>query len=193
MISVGVTRRCSIHQRASSLCFLLWCFPQARNWSSFSPHCLFLCCISHIRPIYFSEASLIATRMMCTLLQPTRSYTNPCLLKAILVNSFENFLVHDSIAFLQQVSLQHVWCVNYYNPLVFKPTPIFWKQFCSIPLRISWFVIPFLWVDLILITMVSSVLVGCHGKLCFVIFCFLSNKNFFLYHVCLVSPRCTRL
>lgn len=130
---------------------------------------------------------------MCTLLQPTRSYTNPCLLKAILVNSFENFLVHDSIVFLKQVSLQHVWCVNYYNPLVFKPTAIFWKQFCSIPLRISWFVIPFLWVDLILVTMVSSVLVGCHGKLCFVIFCFFSNKNFFLYHVCLASPRCTRL
>jgi hypothetical protein len=45
---------------------------------------------------------------MCTLLQPTRSYTNPRRLKAILVNSFENFLVHDSIAFLKQVSLQHV-------------------------------------------------------------------------------------
>jgi hypothetical protein len=106
--SVGVTPRCSVHQRASSLCSLVSCFPQARNWCRFSPPCLCLCCISHIRPIYFSEASFIATSMMCTFLQPTRSYTNPCLLNAILVNSFENFLVHDSIAFLKQVSLQHV-------------------------------------------------------------------------------------
>jgi hypothetical protein len=89
VISVGATRRCSIHQRASSLCFLVSCFPQARNWSRLlTPLFMSLFMSLFIRPIYFSEASFIATRMMCTLLQPTRSYTNPCLLKAILVNSF---------------------------------------------------------------------------------------------------------